>query len=92
MPHPAQQSATGVFVPQALLLDQHLTPLERNTWLAFRALADEDGAVIANHESLRSFLPSAPGSRKAALETVSRPCCACGCLLGSIWCRLAATL
>jgi hypothetical protein len=31
MPHSAQQSSTGFFVPQALLLDQRLTPLERNT-------------------------------------------------------------
>jgi hypothetical protein len=89
MPYLTQQSSTGFFVPRALLLDQRLTPLERNTWLAFRALADTDGAVIAGHESLRPFLPRAPGSRKAALETVSRTVL---CLRLSSWIELTQTL
>jgi len=62
----------GFFVPRALLLDERLTPLERNAWLAFRSLVGVDGAVTISYESLRGFLPSAPGSQKAALETVSR--------------------
>jgi hypothetical protein len=37
-------SFPGFFMFQVLLLDERLTPLERNDWLAFRALA--------GHESL----------------------------------------
>jgi hypothetical protein len=81
------QSSLGFFVPQALLLDERLTPLERNAWLAFRSLADNDGTAIVSYESLRPFLPSAPaGGQKAALETVSR---AVLCLRLSAWIELA---
>ncbi|AMN45525.1 hypothetical protein ACG33_00090 [Steroidobacter denitrificans] len=75
----------GFFVPQALLLDERLTPLERNAWLAFRSLAGGDGTVVISYESLRGFLPSAPGSQKAALETVAR---AVLCLRLSTWIAL----
>jgi hypothetical protein len=74
----------GIFVPQSLLLDDRLTPLERNAWLAFRSLAGDAGTVIS-YESLRGFLPSAPGSQKAALETVAR---AVLCLRLSTWIAL----
>ncbi len=75
----------GFFVPQALLLDERLTPLERNAWLAFRSLAGGDDTVVISYESLRGFLPSAPGSQKAALETVAR---AVLCLRLSTWIAL----
>lgn len=75
----------GFFVPQALLLDECLTPLERNAWLAFRSLAGDDGTVVISYASLRGFLPSAPGSQKAALETVAR---AILCLRLSTWIAL----
>ena len=78
-------SSPGFFVPQALLLDERLTPLERNAWLAFRSLAGGDGTVVISYESLRGFLPSAPGSQKAALETVAR---AVLCLRLSTWIAL----
>ncbi len=81
MSYPNPQ-APGFFVPQALLLDKRLTPLERNAWLAFRSQADDDGTVILGHEDLRRFLSSAPGSEKAAPETVSH---AVLCLRLSTW-------
>jgi len=77
-------SSSGFFVPQALVLDERLTPLERNAWLAFRSLAG-DGTVVISYDSLRGFLPSAPGSQKAALETVAR---AVLCLRLSTWIAL----
>jgi hypothetical protein len=75
----------GIFVPQALLLDERLTPLERNAWLAFRSLAGDDAGTVISYQSLRGFLPSAPGSQKAALETVAR---AVLCLRLSNWIAL----
>jgi hypothetical protein len=84
MPH-VTPSLPGFFVPQALLLDARLTPLERNAWLAFRSLADADGTAIAGYESLRAFLPSVPGGHKAAQETVAR---AVLCLRLSTWIEL----
>lgn len=84
MPQPVPSSA-GFFVPQALLLDERLTPLERNAWLAFRSLTSSNGTVTVSYDSLRGFLPSAPGSQKAALETVAR---AVLCLRLSTWIAL----
>lgn len=78
-------TSRGFFVPQALIFDERLTPLERNAWLAFRSLAGGDGTVVVSYESLRGFLPSAPGSQKAALETVAR---AVLCLRLSTWIAL----
>lgn len=78
-------TSPGFFVPQALIFDERLTPLERNAWLAFRSLAGGDGTVVISYESLRGFLPSAPGSQKAALETVAR---AVLCLRLSTWIAL----
>lgn len=54
------------------MLDERLTPLERNAWLTFRALASSDGTVVLSYDALRKYLPSVPGSKRAALETVSR--------------------
>jgi hypothetical protein len=62
----------GLFVPQALLDDVRLKPVERNAWMMFRSLADHHGVATVRHESLRSALLCAPGSPKAALSTVSR--------------------
>jgi hypothetical protein len=55
---------SDIITPKALLLDERLTPLERNAWLTFR--------VLASYDALRKYLPSAPGSKRATLETVSR--------------------
>ncbi|MCU8855562.1 STY4528 family pathogenicity island replication protein [Pseudomonas aeruginosa] len=77
--------ASDIITPKALLLDERLTPLERNAWLTFRALASSDGTVVLSYDALRGYLPSAPGSKRAALETVSR---AVLCLRLSTWIAL----
>ncbi|HFJ9781971.1 TPA: STY4528 family pathogenicity island replication protein [Stenotrophomonas maltophilia] len=76
---------SDIITPKALLLDERLTPLERNAWLTFRALASSDGTVVLSYDALRQYLPSAPGSKRAALETVSR---AVLCLRLSTWIAL----
>lgn len=81
MSHPT----SDIITPKALLLDERLTPLERNAWLTFRALASSDGTVVLSYDALRKYLPSAPGSKRAALETVSR---AVLCLRLSTWIAL----
>ncbi|WP_209217991.1 STY4528 family pathogenicity island replication protein [Pseudomonas aeruginosa] len=81
MPH----QTSDIITPKALLLDERLTPLERNAWLTFRALASSDGTVVLSYDALRKYLPSAPGSKRAALETVSR---AVLCLRLSTWIAL----
>ncbi|MDR3157761.1 MAG: hypothetical protein LBU11_01860 [Zoogloeaceae bacterium] len=70
-PVPQTQSA-GLFVPQALLSDARLKPMERNAWMVFRSLADSNGVATVSYESLRTALLCAPGSQKAAPATVSR--------------------
>ena len=76
---------SNIITPKALLLDERLTQLERNAWLTFRALASSDGTVVFSYDALRKYLPSAPGSKRAALETVSR---AVLCLRLSTWIAL----
>lgn len=76
---------SDIITPKALLLDERLTQLERNPWLTFRALASSDGTVVLSYDALRKYLPSAPGSKQAALETVSR---AVLCLRLSTWIAL----
>jgi hypothetical protein len=68
----AEPQAAGLFVPQALLLDTRLKPMERNAWMVFRSLADSKGLATVGYESLRTALLCAPGSQKAASATVSR--------------------
>ena len=76
---------SDIITPKALLLDERLTPLERNAWLTFCSLASSDGTVVLSYDALRGYLPSAPGSKRAALETVSR---AVLCLRLSMWIAL----
>ena len=76
---------SDIITPKALLLDERLTPLERNAWLTFLALASSDGTVVLSYDALRKYLPSAPGSKQTALETVSRVVL---CLRLSTWIAL----
>jgi len=71
MSHSTHHSS-HLLVPEALLLDHRLTPLERNAWLVLRSMAGDDGTVVASYDSLRQYLPCSPGSRKASHETVSK--------------------
>lgn len=47
--------ASDIITPKALLLDERLTPLERNAWLTFRALANNDDTVVLSYDSLRGW-------------------------------------
>ncbi len=42
---------SDIITPKALLLDEQLTPLERNAWLTFRALASSDGTVVLSYDA-----------------------------------------
>lgn len=79
------RSFSTVPVPGMLLLDQRLTPLERNAWMVLRSMAGDDGNVVASYESLREYLPCAPGASKASHETVSKVML---CLRLSTWVAL----
>lgn len=55
--------ASDIITPKALLLDERLTPLERNAWLTFRSLASSDGTVVLSYDALRKYLPTAARGR-----------------------------
>jgi len=60
-------------VPQALLLDIRLTPLERNAWQVFRMHLSEGGLrSFPTYQQLRRFLASTPCSGSASDETIAR--------------------
>lgn len=60
-------------VPRALLLDQRLTPLERNAWQIFRILLNDGGvSAFPTYDQLRPYLTALPGSGQASDETVAR--------------------
>lgn len=44
---------SDIINPKALLLDERLTPLERNAWLTFRSLAGSDGTVVISYDAQR---------------------------------------
>jgi hypothetical protein len=59
-------------VPRRLLLDDRLTPLERNTWQVFRLLINDDGlTAFPTYDQLRPYLGMQPG-KPASRETVSK--------------------
>ncbi|KAA8689151.1 STY4528 family pathogenicity island replication protein [Pseudomonas caricapapayae] len=59
-------------VPRGLLLDDRLSPLERNAWQVFRLLINGDGVTaFPSYEKLRPYLGSAPG-KSASKETVAK--------------------
>lgn len=59
-------------VPRRLLLDERLTPLERNAWQVFRLLLNDDGLTsFPTYEQLRPYLASSP-FRLASRETVAK--------------------
>ncbi|MGZ0717707.1 STY4528 family pathogenicity island replication protein [Pseudomonas gessardii] len=59
-------------VPRRLLLDDRLTPLERNTWQVFRLLINDDGlTAFPTYDQLRPYMGMQPG-RPASRETVSK--------------------
>lgn len=59
-------------VPRRLLLDDRVSPLERNAWQVFRLLINDDGlTAFPTYEQLRPYLGMLPG-RPASRETVSK--------------------
>ncbi|WP_296222365.1 STY4528 family pathogenicity island replication protein [Pseudomonas sp. UBA2684] len=59
-------------VPRRLLLDDRLTPLERNTWQVFRLLVNEDGiTAFPTYDQLRPYLGMHPG-KPASRETIAK--------------------
>ncbi|MDU8600556.1 STY4528 family pathogenicity island replication protein [Pseudomonas syringae] len=59
-------------VPRSLLLDDRLSPLERNAWQVFRLLINGDGiTAFPTYEQLRPYLGSVPG-KFASRETVAK--------------------
>lgn len=76
---PAEDMAGIVFsgnphetVPRRLLLDDRLSPLERNLWQVFRLLINADGVTaFPTYEQLRPYLGNTPG-KPASRETVAK--------------------
>lgn len=59
-------------VPRRLLLDNRLTPLERNAWQVFHLLLNDDGLTsFPTYEQLRPYLASSP-FKVASRETVAK--------------------
>lgn len=59
-------------VPRRLLLDNRLTPLERNAWQVFRLMLQGQGMVTPRYEDLQPYLSSVPYSASTSRETIAR--------------------
>lgn len=59
-------------VPRRLLLDNRLTPLERNAWQVFRIMLQGQGVVTPRYEELQPYLSSVPYGASASRETIAR--------------------
>ncbi|MFS2093011.1 STY4528 family pathogenicity island replication protein [Pseudomonas sp. Pseusp11] len=59
-------------VPRRLLLDNRLTPLERNAWQVFRLMLQGQGVVTPRYENLQPYLSSVPYGAFASRETIAR--------------------
>lgn len=59
-------------LPQALLLDRRLTPLERNTWQVLRWLITERRVKTPRYQDLQPYLATSPCGSQASRETIAR--------------------
>ncbi len=59
-------------MPRRLLLDNRLTPLERNAWQVFRLMLQGQGVVTPRYEDLQPYLSSVPYGASASRETIAR--------------------
>ncbi len=59
-------------LPRRLLLDNRLTPLERNAWQVFRLMLHGQGVVTPRYEDLQPYLSSVPYGASASRETIAR--------------------
>lgn len=79
--HPSNQALQAGFlfsgqshevVPRRLLLDNRLTPLERNAWQVFRLMLHGQGVVTPRYEDLQPYLSSVPYGASASREAIAR--------------------
>ncbi|MGY4494604.1 STY4528 family pathogenicity island replication protein [Pseudomonas sp. TE3610] len=59
-------------MPQALLLDTRLTPLERNAWQVLRWLITERHVEAPRYQDLQPYLATSPCGAQASRETIAR--------------------
>lgn len=59
-------------MPRSLLLDNRLTPLERNAWQALHFMIVERQLKNPRYEDLQPYLSSVPCGDKASRETIAR--------------------
>lgn len=59
-------------LPQTLLLDRRLTPLERNTWQVLRWLVTERKVKTPRYQDLQPYLATSPCGAQASRETIAR--------------------
>ncbi|HEN8797530.1 TPA: hypothetical protein U8251_000042 [Pseudomonas putida] len=59
-------------LPQTLLLDRRLTPLERNTWQVLRWLITERQVKMPRYQDLQPYLATSPCGAQASRETIAR--------------------
>ena len=59
-------------LPQTLLLDRRLTPLERNTWQVLRWLITERQVKTPRYQDLQPYLATSPCGIQASRETIAR--------------------
>ncbi|WP_409314786.1 STY4528 family pathogenicity island replication protein [Pseudomonas putida] len=59
-------------LPQTLLLDRRLTPLERNTWQVLRWLVTECQVKTPRYQDLQPYLATSPCGTQASRETIAR--------------------
>ncbi|WP_339467120.1 STY4528 family pathogenicity island replication protein [Pseudomonas capeferrum] len=59
-------------LPQTLLLDRRLTPLERNTWQVLRWLITERKVKTPRYQDLQPYLATSPCGAQASRETIAR--------------------
>ncbi|NAO28872.1 hypothetical protein PsdCFBP2356_20360 [Pseudomonas syringae pv. dysoxyli] len=59
-------------VPRRLLLDNRLTPLERNAWQVLRLMLQGQGVITPRYEDLQPYLSTAPFGASASRETIAR--------------------
>lgn len=59
-------------LPQALLLDRRLTPLERNTWQILHWLITKRQVKTPRYQDLQPYLATSPCGTQASRETIAR--------------------
>ncbi len=77
---PSPEGRTGILfsgtanetIPKRLVLDNRITPLERNCWLVFKMMLDKQGRAAPRYQDLQPYLSMMPYGQKASRETIAR--------------------